>query len=556
MDELNAARTAVRDHDQSKREVRQLERVEMAFRLVRWLGDQQRRGESPPLSLSEAAALQLSDGGFVDWARLSLRAGDPVRELSGAYARLFDLVTQVRERQGQAFARLLADWTAAGTPAQDVLPVERVLEEIVAPLAAEAPILVIVIDGMSAAVCRELLSDVTRHDWTALAEPGRAFNRPGIATIPSMTEFSRASLLCGRLRQGVASDEVTGFAEHAALSRRSRKGFPPVLFHKAALQERDHAELVPDVRKEIGSSHRQVVGVVINAVDDNLLKGEQIDTRWSRDAIRVLPLLLHEARQARRLVILVSDHGHVLDCQAQGRTGDGGDRWRSATGGIGADELLVQGTRVLVPGQRLISPWSERVRYCGKKNGYHGGLTPQEMVVPIVVLTSSEDFPSGWREVPVDSPAWWDDAVAVKTQAEEKAPTLKPVLVKKPGMLFDLEHEEELPVAADSQEPVAEWIKRLVLSPVFDEQKQIAGRAVPADLFFANVLSALDRRGGKMTAVALARALGLATFRLSGVLAKMQRVLNIDGYPVLFRDDASDTVELNRDLLLKQFDLV
>ena len=321
MDGLKAARTAVRDHDQAKREIRQVERVEMALRLARWLGDHKRRGVALPSSLSEAAALQLSDGGFVDWARLSLRAGDPVRELSGAYARLFDLVTTMRERQSQAFARLLVDWTAAGSPAQEVLPVERILEEIVAPLAEKAPILVIVIDGMSAAVCCELLADVLRHDWTALAEPGRDFNRPGIAAIPSVTEFSRASLLCGCLRQGVAGDEAVGFGEHAALSKRCRSGFPPILFHKAALQERDDAELATNVRKEIASSHRKIVGVVINAVDDNLLKGEQIDTRWSRDAIRVLPSLLYEARQARRLVILLSDHGHILDCQAQGTIG-------------------------------------------------------------------------------------------------------------------------------------------------------------------------------------------------------------------------------------------
>ena len=59
-----------------------------------------------------------------------------------------------------------------------------------------------------------------------------------------------------------------------------------------------------------------------------------------------------------------------------------------------------------------------------------------------------------------------------------------------------------------------------------------------------------------MTSAALSRTLELASFRLSGALAKMQRVLNIDGYAVLSRDDASDTVELNRELLLKQFDLV
>ena len=92
-----------------------------------------------------------------------------------------------------------------------------------------------------------------------------------------------------------------------------------MLFHKATLQESEDAVLAADVRKEIGSAHRKIVGVVINAVDDNLLKGGQIDTRWSRDEIKVLPALLHEARMARRLVVLVSDHGHVLDCQTQAR---------------------------------------------------------------------------------------------------------------------------------------------------------------------------------------------------------------------------------------------
>ena len=72
---------------------------------------------------------------------------------------------------------------------------------IVAPLAADSPVLVIVIDGMSVAVCRELLADLTRHEWVALCEPGGTFNRPGIATIPSVTEFSRTSLLTGRFRR-------------------------------------------------------------------------------------------------------------------------------------------------------------------------------------------------------------------------------------------------------------------------------------------------------------------------------------------------------------------
>ena len=86
--------------------------------------------------------------------------------------------------------------------------------------------------------------------------------------------------------------------------------------------------LAGEVREEIASPARRIVGVVINAVDDQLLKGEQLDTRWSRDAIPVLPALLHEAKLSRRLVVITSDHGHVLDSGSVYKAGEGGERWR------------------------------------------------------------------------------------------------------------------------------------------------------------------------------------------------------------------------------------
>ncbi len=552
---LKEARQAVRDHDQSARETRRLERADMAVRLVRWLGEQSHGARTEPKSLAESAVEHLRYGGFVDWARLSLRSGDPVQGLSETYARLFDAVTKLREEQARQFAQLLADWTTAGSQSDEVIPIERVLEQIVAPLAAENPVLVIVIDGMSVAVCRELLSDLTRHEWIALCEPDRTFNRPAIATLPSVTEFSRTSLLCGRLQAGAANEERAGFAEHPALLPRCGSGSPPLLFHRATLQETEDAVLAADVRHEIGSAHRKIVGVIVNAVDDHLLKGGQIDTRWSRDEIKMLPALLHEARTAKRLVVLLADHGHVLDCQTQGRPCEGGERWRAASGTPAPDELLVQGQRVMVEGRRMIAPWSERVRYGSMKNGYHGGLSPQEMVVPIAVLSSTDRFPAGWHEQPVDTPAWWDEPAVVVAAPEQPAPVLKPKQLP-PGQLFDLSGEELIPASTKAEEAVPEWVARLLASPVFEEQKRLGGRGLPADEVFANLLRTLDRRGGKLTSVALARALEFPPLRLSGLLAKAQRVLNIDGYAVLSRDDASDTVELNRELLLKQFDLV
>ncbi len=283
------------------------------------------------------------------------------------------------------------------------------------------------------------------------------------------------------------------------------------------------------------------------------------------DEIKVLPALLHEARIARRLVVLLSDHGHVLDYGTEVRPYKdplaGGERWRSALGKPESNELLVKGQRVLSDKHELIAPWSERIRYGIKKNGYHGGLTPQEMVTPIVVLASTEDLPKGWSEQPADAPFWWDMAMTSSPAPELEATSLKPVGPKPvpEGMLFDVSElatSEPAEAPLLSTAPEASWQKALLLSPVFHEQKRLGGRSVPSDAVLIKLIQAIDERGGKITSAALARAIETPPLRLRGLLAVAQRVLNVDGYDVLSRDELSETVQLDRKLLLKQFDLI
>jgi hypothetical protein len=83
-----------------------------------------------------------------------------VRELSESYSLLATEVQRIREARSQKFAELLADWTQAGSRSPDVLPVENMLDEIVGRWWWPEHVLLIVIDGMSVAVCRELLSDL------------------------------------------------------------------------------------------------------------------------------------------------------------------------------------------------------------------------------------------------------------------------------------------------------------------------------------------------------------------------------------------------------------
>ena len=43
---------------------------------------------------------------------------------------------------------------------------------------------------------------------------------------------------------------------------------------------------------------------------------------------------------------------------------------------------------------------------------------------------------------------------------------------------------------------------------------------------------------------------------LRQIVERLQRVLNIDGYSIIRRDDSSDSIELDRNSLLRQFGLV
>ena len=72
-----------------------------------------------------------------------------------------------------------------------------------------------------------------------------------------------------------------------------------------------------------------------------------------------------------------------------------------------------------MPVKDIISPWSEGVRYCSqKKKGYHGGISPQEMVVPLAILTAEKKLPHHTQFVHLVKPFWWDEQ-SKTTDSEE-----------------------------------------------------------------------------------------------------------------------------------------
>jgi hypothetical protein len=251
-----------------------------------------------------------------------------------------------------------------------------------------------------------------------------------------------------------------------------------------------------------------VVGVVINVIDDHLGKADQLTVRWSTETVGLLKSILFEAKAGGGVVMLTSDHGHVLDRGTTARVTDGGSaRWRPAAGKpLEPDELVMQGSRVLVPDGQLITSWSERVRYIATANrGYHGGINPQEMLIPVTVLipTDTETEPEGWQPAVEATPVWWDDEAGLQPQERAAAEPAPPQPVPA-GMLFDKNREElkpavaRPPAAASESTAAPGWLAEVFAPEVFAAQRRLLSRACTPDELFSRLVQQLDAHGGRI----------------------------------------------------------
>lgn len=238
-----------------------------------------------------------------------------------------------------------------------------------------------------------------------------------LAGLPSVTEVSRTSLLTARLQQGGPAAERKGLVEVA--------GPRAALFHLAELAGSAGSDLPLDVREAVLDVERPLVAAVLNAVDDSLSSGDPGRTRWTLDAVRHLRPLLERAAVAGRVVVLVSDHGHVVDRPDTGvlrAASGGGARWRPATSDAQQDEVLLAGPRVVLGEGRVVAPVDEGLRYRPRKEGYHGGCALAEVAIPVVLLLSRAASPvDGWHGVSAQAPSCWSAPAPVEASAPDES---------------------------------------------------------------------------------------------------------------------------------------
>jgi hypothetical protein len=534
----------VRSHTRAQDDPERLVRAEQALRLVRYVF----LVESEPLSFAEAVAAYVTGHAFADVARYSLYASETHPALGAALAAVAERAGQVRETFTTVFASLARSWLEAPSPAPRLIPIEQALTSVVAPLGACAPVLLVVVDGMSAAVADSLGRSIERRGWTRIGSPEIPAATALVGALPSVTEVCRTSLLCGELSRGTAADERSGFSRHARLLALSKPDYSPRLFHKSDLGAA--AALADDVGAAVAQPDQRVVGVVVNAVDDHLLKDDMVRPVWTSDYVPIIGALCDAARAAGRCLVFVSDHGHVLDLKrTEKRPGGESDRYRPSGSPVLEGELLVTGARVVTDNHTVVVAASERVRYASRKNGYHGGISPQEIVIPLMMFAPEGRTPAGYHEVAYSRPAWWDLEAALAEAPASVAPVPAPTGLP----LFDRPLFPAPAAAVVTAPSQPSWVARLFQSDVWKEQQQRATRAALPEDRMRSLLVALVSRGGRMTTAALADRLAIPAGRVPSTVAAAAQVLNFDGYQVLCRD--GDDVVFDEALLLTQFEL-
>lgn len=517
----------------------------MAVRLARWLATPD---ATAPTDLAQATLRQAREDAYVDWAAADVWVGSTAPDIATAWSELFAAARARRDIHDRQFATLLADATSRGVLPDTLVPVESAVARILKPMVtAGSRLLVIVVDGMSTAVASELAEEALALGWYEAVPEADDARTAILAALPTLTRYSRTSLLTGTLTQGGQSEEKAGFA---ALTGGQ-------VFHKADLVG-DAGQALPGAVLAAIRSDAGMCAVVLNTVDDALSKADPGGIDWTIPGIQHLPALLDEAGRAGRTVVLVSDHGHVVERGGPTQPVAGADaRWRTPdTGPVDPTrEVALAGSRVLAAGGAIVAAVDESLRYGTKQAGYHGGASAAESVIPVIVLSRTPDDlrPAGWVSATPQAPAWWNDPVVTAAAAPTPvASTRAPARPAAPGQgVLEIDIPEPTPTATSSAEEAL--VQALLASPIYQAQKARYGARAASDDTVRSAVTVLLVQSGRVHRDTLATAAGIPAIRLTSTLTALRRQLNVEGYDVLSVDVDDVTVILDIPLLRQQF---
>ena len=321
------------------------------------------------------------------------------------YHELEKLITKAEQRYtevGSALAKhFIACFESAKHPIKGLLRQQDIFERKVKPLLGDGKVAYVWVDALRFEMARELCR--------LLADDFKLEFQPAIGTMPTITEIGMAALL-----PKASNSKVVGVGggklalEIGGKIIRDRKDRVAFLKENAGVSvfEAKLEDLLPKPTKRVkeGIQTAELILITSQEIDelceaDNVAQARlQIDGVLShlRRGVRVL------ADHGIKTIVLVADHGHLFadeigeDMKIDAPGGKVEDLHRRVWIGVGGNsESSYLRTSLASLGVNsefdIATPWTFAVFKSrgGGRAYFHGGLSPQELIIPVVVLHSA-----------------------------------------------------------------------------------------------------------------------------------------------------------------------
>lgn len=316
------------------------------------------------------------------------------------------LITRAEQRYTEVGSQMakhfITQFSKAKQPIKGLMRQQEIFDKQVKPLLDEGKVAYVWVDALRFEMARELSR--------LLADDFKLEVQPAIATMPTITEVGMAALL-PKAHESAKVVSVGGGklgVEIAGKVIKDRKDRVAFLKDHAGVPVFDTKldNLLPKPGKKIrdGIKDAELILVTSQEIDelgeaDNMSQARlQIDGVLSqlRRGVRIL------ADQGVTNIVLAADHGHLFadeigdDMKIENPGGKVEDLHRRVWVGIGGNaEPSYLRTSLASLGVEsefdIATPWTFAV-FKSKGGGrayFHGGLSPQELIVPMVVLRST-----------------------------------------------------------------------------------------------------------------------------------------------------------------------
>ncbi len=322
--------------------------------------------------------------------------------LGGDDENLEKLIIRARQRYvavGSELARIFVTGWRKGLPAKGLIRQRDIFEKYVKPWLGKEKVAYVWVDALRFEMGREL-GRLLEGDFEVEIHPA-------LAAVPTVTEIGMAALLPGAHE---AARVVTAGSGRLALEMGGRM-IKDRKERIALLKERVGVEVFEAKLEDLLSKRLKRVGEGIAGASLILVTSQEIDELCEQDNIvqarRHMDGVLKDLRHAICVlvqkgverIVLTSDHGHLFaeelseDMKVDapgGQTVTLRRRVWVGRGGQADDAVLRMPVQALgMEGELdLATPMSLACFRCrgGTRAYFHGGLSPQEAVVPIVVL--------------------------------------------------------------------------------------------------------------------------------------------------------------------------